>query len=109
MARSLTPLIFAGLVVGALLATFLIMARASKGYDRARKRRMSAGVTIPCSACGSSMTLVGIQEFMVGPGGMPADREVAEALGAAEGVLPLEIHRCPTCRRIELFLPPAAG
>ncbi|HLF69565.1 MAG TPA: hypothetical protein VI541_01270 [Actinomycetota bacterium] len=91
--------LFAVLIVGAMLATFKIMGRASKGYEKARARRAAGGPAIPCSTCGSSMEYAGVNEFKVAPGPLSADTDS----------LPLEVHRCPTCRKVEMFLPPAAG
>jgi hypothetical protein len=55
------------------------------------------------------MQFVGIQEFTVSAEEQGADPQVGAALGSAGGRLALEVHRCPTCRRIELYLPPSAG
>lgn len=88
------------LVFGALLFTFVVMTRASKGYDKAKQRRAAAGPSPGCSTCRSSMTFVGLLDLQV------SESEVAESLGASEGRLPLEAYRCPTCRKLETFLPP---
>lgn len=92
-----------------LLATFKTMSKASKGYDRAKKRRIDRGPQTPCPICRSNMELVGVQEFRLSDKAEGVDKAVAESLGATGTDLPLEVHRCPTCRNLELFLPPAAG
>jgi len=95
-----------GLLLGGLLAaylTFSVMGKASKGYAKAKERRIERGPAVPCSTCQSTMNFVGLQDFKV------AERGVAEQLGATGGNLPLELYRCPTCRKLEVFLPPAAG
>ncbi|HVF12206.1 MAG TPA: hypothetical protein VNA87_03880 [Actinomycetota bacterium] len=89
------------LVFGALLFTFVVMTRASKGYDKAKQRRAAAGPSPACSTCRSSMTFVGLLDLQVSD-----ESAVAESLGASEGRLPLEAYRCPTCRKLETFLPP---
>jgi len=97
---------FVGLGVAALLSiyvTFAVMGRASKGYAKARERRVERGPAVPCSTCGSSMEFVGLQEFRM------ADEGSAIELGAVQGALPVEFHKCPTCRKMEFFLPPSAG
>jgi hypothetical protein len=101
--------LFGALVVLAIIATFATMARASKGYDRARRRRAAAGPGVPCSTCRSSMEFVGLVEFKVNDEPEGLGGEVAAALGSSGGTLALEVHRCPTCRRLELYLPPSAG
>lgn len=83
--------------------TFAVMGRASKGYDKAKQRRIERGPAVPCSTCESTMEFVGLQEFAV------REQGVASELGAVNGALPLEVHRCPTCRKVEFFLPPSAG
>ena len=95
-----------GLGIAALLSiyvTFAVMGRASKGYAKARQRRVERGPAVPCSTCQSSMEFVGLQEFRM------ADEGSASDLGAIKGALPIEVHKCPTCRKMELFLPPSAG
>ncbi|HEX2259946.1 MAG TPA: hypothetical protein VHJ40_09430 [Actinomycetota bacterium] len=101
--------LFGALVVVAIAVTFATMARASKGYDRARRRRAEAGPGVPCSTCRSSMQLVGVVEFKVNDTPDATDLQAAASLGSSRGALPLEVHRCPTCRRLDLYLPPAAG
>ena len=86
-----------------MLTTFMIMAKASKGYDKAKKRRAERGPAVPCSTCGSTMTFVGLQKFNT-QGGL-----LDELATDDDGWLEVEVHRCPTCRKLELFLPPAAG
>ena len=93
----------------AVLATFKTMARASKGYDRAKQRRIDSGPQTPCPVCRSSMALVGVQEFRLSEKANDIDKDVAQALGAMGTDLPLEVYRCPTCRNLQLFLPPSAG
>jgi hypothetical protein len=93
----------------AVLATFKTMARASKGYDRAKQRRIDSGPQTPCPVCRSSMALVGVQEFRLSEKANDIDKDVAQALGATGTDLPLEVYRCPTCRNLQLFLPPSAG
>jgi hypothetical protein len=93
----------------AVLATFKTMARASKGYDRAKQRRIDSGPHTPCPVCRSSMALVGVQEFRLSEKANDIDKDVAQALGATGTDLPLEVYRCPTCRNLQLFLPPSAG
>jgi hypothetical protein len=97
--------LFAVLMLFAVVATFRTMGKASRGYDRARQRRVAAGPGTPCSTCASPLKLVGVADFRV----TPADAAVAEALGVLDGSAALEVHRCPTCRKVELFLPPSAG
>ncbi len=87
----------------AVYVTFSVMGRASKGYDKAKQRRIERGPAVPCSTCESTMVFVGLQEFKLGEEGVGGE------LGAKDGMLPLEVHRCPTCRKVELFLPPSAG
>lgn len=101
--------LFVALVVLAIMATFKTMTRASRGYDRARRKRVARGPQAPCPVCRSPMELMGIQEFRLGEAAMGVDKEAAAALGAVGQDLPLEVHRCPTCRKLELFLPPSAG
>lgn len=90
--------VFGLFVLAGLLVTFLVMGRASKGYAKAKERRAVRGPVIACSTCGSTMQFVGLQEFNLGDGPI--------STGAASS---LEVYRCPTCRKVELFLPPAAG
>lgn len=86
-----------------LVVTILVMVRASKGYDKAKARRKAAGEdTVQCTTCRSWMVFAGIQEFSTG-------RISADIGSAPLQDLPLEVYRCPTCRKIELFLPPSAG
>ena len=86
-----------------VVITILVMVRASKGYDKAKKRRADAGEnTLQCTTCSSWMIFAGLQELSTG--------RISANLGAPAGDdLPLEVYRCPTCRKIEFFLPPAAG
>lgn len=103
---------FALLGVGfavSLLLTFKTMSKASKGYASAKKRRIERGPQTPCPICRSNMELVGLQEFKLSDKAESVDKAVAKDLGANGTDLPLEVHRCPTCRNLELFLPPAAG
>ncbi|MCA1840688.1 MAG: hypothetical protein ABR507_10550 [Actinomycetota bacterium] len=96
--------LFVGFVGLAVLATFRTMGRASKGYDKAKKRRAEAGPVIACSTCGSNMNFVGLQGLRL------AETGVGDQLGAdSTGNLPLEVFRCLTCRKVEFFLPPSAG
>ena len=101
--------LFGALTLLGLISTFVIMARASKGYDKAKRRRVERGPQTPCPVCSSPMELVGLQEFKLSEQAEGADATVAARLGALGTNLPLEVHRCPTCRKIELFLPPSAG
>lgn len=101
--------LFGALVLIGIVSTFVIMARASKGYDKAKQRRIARGPQTPCSICGSPMQLVGLQEFKLSEQAEGVDRPVAAQLGALGANLPLEVHRCPTCRKVEFFLPPSAG
>lgn len=109
MSSTAVFVLFGALILLAVLATFRLMARASKGYDKARRRRISAGPQAPCALCGSPMQLVGLQEFRLSEQASGMDEAAAAQLGAVAGNLPLEVHRCPTCRRLEFFLPPSAG
>lgn len=95
--------LFTVLAALTVYVTFAVMGRASKGYDKAKQRRIDRGPAVPCSTCESTMEFIGLQEFALGDLGAAAD------LGASDGALPLEVHRCPTCRKVELFLPPSAG
>lgn len=95
--------LFGVLAAFTVYVTFAVMGRASKGYDKAKQRRIQRGPAVPCSTCESTMDFVGLQEFALGEQG------AAASLGAVGGNLPLEVHRCPTCRKVELFLPPSAG
>ena len=101
--------LFGALVVLAVISTFVVMARASKGYEKARRRRVDRGPQTPCPVCRSPMELVGVQEFKLSEQAESVDAGVAARLGASGANLPLEVHRCPTCRKLELFLPPSAG
>jgi hypothetical protein len=101
--------LFGALVLLGVVSTFVVMARASKGYDKARQRRIARGPQTPCPICSSPMQLVGLQEFKLSEQAEGVDRPVAAELGALGGNLPLEVHRCPTCRKLEFFLPPSAG
>ena len=101
--------LFGALVLIGIVSTFVIMARASKGYDKARQKRIARGPQTPCPICSSPMQLVGLQEFKLSEQAEGVDKDVAEELGAIGSNLPLEVHRCPTCRKLELFLPPSAG
>ena len=104
MSNTLVIVLFVALVAVSIYATFSTMGRASKGYDKAKARRAAAGPVIACSTCSSTMGFVGIQGIQL------ADFGVGDELGAdSKGNLPLEIYRCPTCRKVELFLPPSAG
>ncbi|MEO7803393.1 MAG: hypothetical protein ABIS18_02865 [Actinomycetota bacterium] len=85
--------VFGFLVLASVLVTFRVMGRASKGYAKAKERRIERGPVIACSTCESSMGFAGLQEFNLGAG------PLATAL---------EVYRCPTCRKVEFFLPPAA-
>jgi hypothetical protein len=107
--RTAIFVLFGVLVLLAVMATFKTMARASKGYDKAKQRRIESGPQTPCPICRSSMGLVGVQEFRLGESAASIDKDVAQALGAAGTELPLEVYRCPTCRNVQLFLPPSAG
>ena len=107
--RTFIFVLFGVLVVLAVMATFKTMAKASKGYDKAKQRRIESGPQTPCPVCRSSMGLVGVQEFRLSDKAAGIDKDVAEALGAMGTDLPLEVYRCPTCRNIQLFLPPSAG
>ncbi|HEX2053578.1 MAG TPA: hypothetical protein VHJ78_07645 [Actinomycetota bacterium] len=107
--RTVIFVLFGVLVVLAVMATFKTMARASKGYDKAKQRRIESGPQTPCPVCRSSMGLVGVQEFRLSDNATGIDKDVAQALGAMGTDLPLEVYRCPTCRNIQLFLPPSAG
>jgi hypothetical protein len=101
--------LFGTLVVLAIIVTFATMTRASKSYDRSKRRRAEAGPGVPCSTCRSSMHLIGVVDFKVDDGPSSTDSEAAASLGSSAGTLALEVHRCPTCRRLDLYLPPAAG
>ena len=107
--RTFIFVLFAVLVLLAVLTTFKTMARASKGYDKAKQRRLESGPRTPCPVCRSSMGLVGVQEFRLSERATDLDKDVAQALGAVGTDLPLEVYRCPTCRNVQLFLPPSAG
>ena len=109
MSQAVTYSLFGALVAVAIISTFVVMARASKGYDKAKQRRVERGVQTPCPICRSSMELVGVQELKVREPVTAIDDRVAGKLGASGGNLPLEVHRCPTCRNVQLFLPPSAG
>lgn len=107
--RTFIYVLFGVLTLVAVLATFKTMARASKGYDKAKQRRIDSGPRTPCPVCRSSMNLVGVQEFRLSDKANDMDKDVAQALGAIGTDLPLEVYRCPTCRNLQLFLPPSAG
>ncbi|HVL50902.1 MAG TPA: hypothetical protein VM754_05320 [Actinomycetota bacterium] len=107
--RTFIFVLFGVLTLLAVLATFKTMARASKGYDKAKQRRIDSGPQTPCPVCRSSMNLVGVQEFRLSEKANDLDKDVAQALGAVGTDLPLEVYRCPTCRNLQLFLPPSAG
>jgi len=93
--------LFVVLTILSVVATMKVMGRASRSYEKRRVARSADGPAIACSTCTSTMRFVGLQEFRVGDG--PA------LLGGASGQLILESYRCPTCRKVEFFLPPAAG
>lgn len=93
----------------AIVSTFIVMARASKGYEKAKQRRLERGPQTPCPICRSAMELVGVQELRLSERAEGMDARVASELGAVGEDLPLEVHRCPTCRNVQLFLPPSAG
>lgn len=103
----LLAVVLAVLVVGALLVTFKVMGRASAGYDKAKRRRIERGPQPPCSTCGSDMAFAGLQDFKMGDGVLATGPTGPTGTDGSE--LPFEVFRCPTCRKIELFLPPAAG
>ncbi len=107
--RTVIFVLFAVLTLAAVLVTFKTMARASKGYDKAKQRRIASGPQTPCPVCRSSTNLVGVQEFRLGEKAKDLDSDVSRALGAIGTDLPLEVYRCPTCRNLQLFLPPSAG
>lgn len=107
--RNLIFILFGVLTLLAVVSTFKMMARADKSYGKAKQRRIDAGPQTPCPICRSPMNLVGVQEFRLSDKALTVDKEVAQALGAFGESLPLEVYRCPTCRKLELFLPPAAG
>jgi hypothetical protein len=107
--RTLIFVLFGVCTLFAILATFKTMGRASKGYDKAKQRRIESGPQTPCPICKSSMNLIGVQEFHLSDKATGLDKDVAQALGAVEQDLPLEVYRCPTCRNLQLFLPPSAG
>lgn len=107
--RTLIFVLFGVLVLLAVMATFKTMAKASKGYDKAKQRRIESGPQTPCPICRSSMGLVGVQELRLSDKATGIDKEVAESLGAMGTDLPVEVYRCPTCRNLQLFLPPSAG
>lgn len=109
MNSTLISVLFGALILLAIVSTFKIMGRASKGYDKAKQRRIDRGPQTPCVLCQSPMQLVGLQEFRLSDQADGMDMPVATELGALNGNLPLEVHRCPTCRRVEFFLPPSAG
>jgi hypothetical protein len=102
-------LIFVALLALAVVSTFMVMARASRGYEKARQRRLERGPQTPCPVCRSPMELVGVQEFKLSEQAEGVFASSASELGATGTNLPLEVHRCPTCRKVELFLPPSAG
>lgn len=89
-------ILLVALVVGAVIATFFVMARASKGYERARARREGGPPVRHCSTCKSQMDFSGLREIA------PLGRSVPPEQMA------LESYQCPTCRKVEFFLPPAA-
>lgn len=93
--------LFVVLTVGSVIATMKVMGRASRSYEKAKQRRAADGPAVACSTCGSTMSYAGLQDFRVGDG--------PEALGASNEQLTLEAYKCPTCRKVEFFLPPAAG
>ena len=107
--RTFIFVLFGVLTLLAVLATFKTMAKASRSYDRAKQRRISSGPQTPCPVCRSPMQLVGVQEFRLSEKANDLDRDVAQALGAISRDLALEVYRCPTCRNLQLFLPPSAG
>ena len=107
--RTFIFVLFGVCTLFAILATFKTMGRASKGYDKAKQRRIESGPQTPCPVCKSSMKLVGVHEFRLCENATGMDKEVAQALGAVEQDLPVEVYRCPTCRNLQLFLPPSAG
>ncbi|CAN5868978.1 hypothetical protein BH23ACT12_BH23ACT12_03680 [soil metagenome] len=107
--RAFIFVLFAVCTLLAILATFKTMGKASKGYDKAKQRRIESGPQTPCPICKSSLKLIGVQEFRLSDKATGIDKDVAQALGAIEQDLPLEVYRCPTCRNLQLFLPPSAG
>lgn len=96
--------VFAALALAAVVGTFLVMTRASRGYEKAKQRRVDRGPTIPCSTCKSWMGFAGLMSLKSGD-------EIAEGLGHDPRTKSwtVEVYKCPTCRKIEMFLPPAAG
>ncbi|HVE75144.1 MAG TPA: hypothetical protein VND22_00060 [Actinomycetota bacterium] len=103
-ATTLYLIVLVGLLVVALVTTFIVSTRAAKSYDKAKARRQARGPELRCSTCQSTMDFSGVQEFQVA-GASGEDSK----LGVSAGKLPLEVYRCPTCRKVETFLPPSAG
>ncbi len=66
--RTLIFVLFGVCTLFAILATFKTMGKASKGYDKAKQRRIDSGPQTPCPVCRSSMKLVG-------RAGVPVERQ----------------------------------
>ena len=58
-----------------------------------------------CLACGVELELVGTESFRVGGTGGGWKLLFGEWAELGEGMLPLEVHVCPGCRRVEFRLP----
>ena len=83
--------LLAAFVLLAIVMTFVVGARMNKRYENRRVARESQADVRHCTTCGSFMEFHGLKTF-------------AEAAG---GKMDLELYRCGTCRKVEMFLPPA--
>ena len=60
----------------------------------------------PCHGCGGAMEQIGTERFRVGGTSGIWKLFIGEWAELGEDMLPLEVWVCPSCRRVELRVPP---
>jgi hypothetical protein len=58
-----------------------------------------------CAACGAALQSYGVEQFRVGGTGGGWKLLFGELAEVGEGMLPLEVLACTSCRRVELRVP----
>lgn len=59
-----------------------------------------------CRACGATMDRIGTEQFRVGGTSGLWKLFIGEWAELGESMLPLELWVCPSCRRVEMRVPP---